>query len=193
VNFGTTRCHNPIRIGTLFADLFLHCISAFLERSKQKGSELMSTTTTIQPHIAYELIDDHNPDVVVIEFLSQEIAGTCHARELGEQLDSLIRPDFPHNFVIDFGNVRLLGSTAFAEIVSFAHKVVRLCVCNMQENLRLGAALIGLDDCADFAANRRLAISETRRAAIHDEDDTVDYPASWLESNEAPAHASRSA
>jgi anti-anti-sigma regulatory factor len=153
----------------------------------------MSTTTTIQAHIAYELIDDHNPDVVVIEFRSQEIAGPVQARELGEQLDSLIRPDLPRNFVIDFGNVRSLGSTAFGEIVSFAHKVGRLSVFNMQENLRLGAALIGLDDCAEFAANRRLAINEARRAAMHDEDDTVDYPASWVESNEAAYHASRSA
>jgi anti-anti-sigma regulatory factor len=137
----------------------------------------MSTTTTIQAHIAYELIDDHNPDVVAIEFLSQEIAGPHHARELGEQLDLLIRPDLPRYFVIDFANVRSLGSTAFAEIVSFAHKVRRLCVCNMHEHLLLGAALVGLDDCAAFAANRRVAINETRRAAMGDAEDTVDYPA----------------
>jgi anti-anti-sigma regulatory factor len=152
----------------------------------------MSTTTTIQAHIAYELIDDHNPDVVAIEFLSHEIAGPFHACQLGEQLDSLIRPDLPQNFVIDFGNVRSLGSSAFAEIVSFAQKVGRLCVCNMQENLRLGASLVGLDECAGFAANRRAAINKIRRAARCDEEDTVDYPASWVESNEAADHASGS-
>ena len=152
----------------------------------------MSTTTTIQAHIAYELIDDHNPDVVAIEFLSQEIVGSLHARQLGEQLDSLIRPDLPRDFVIDFGNVRSLGSTAFAEIVSFAHRVGRLCICNMQGNLRLGASLVGLDECAEFAANRRAAINQTRRAARCHEEDTVDYPASWVESNEAVDHASRS-
>jgi len=138
----------------------------------------MSTTTTIQAHIAYELIDDHYPDIVVIEFLSQDIVSPCRARELGQQLHSLIRSDLPHNFVIDFGNVRSLGSTAFGEIVSFAHKVGRLCVYNMHENLRLGAALIGLNLCADYAANRRLAINSARRAAMRGEEDTVDYPAS---------------
>jgi hypothetical protein len=153
----------------------------------------MSTMTTIQPHIAYELIDDDNPEVVVIEFLSQEIFGPCHARELGEQFDSLIRPDFPRSYVIDFGNVRSLGNTAFGEIVSFAHKVVRVCVCNMQENMLFGAALIGLGNCAKFAANRQVAINEIRRAARQDEDDTVDYPASWVESNVAAYHASSSA
>jgi len=149
----------------------------------------MSTTTTIQAHIAYELIDDHNPDVVVIEFLSQEIAGPCQARELEEQLGSLIRPDLPQCFVIDFGNVRSLGSTAFGAIVGFARKVERLYVCNMQENLRLGAALIGLDECAEFAANRRTAINAARRAAMRDEEDTVDDPASWVELDEGAYRA----
>jgi anti-anti-sigma regulatory factor len=141
----------------------------------------MSTTTAIQAHIAYDLIDDTSPGVVAVEFQSHEIAGPLQAHELGEQLDSLIRPDLPGNFVIDFGNVRSLGSTAFNEIVSFAHKVRRLYVCGMDGNLRLGAALIGLDDCAEFAANRRSAINAARRYAMRAEDDTVDYPGSRIE------------
>jgi anti-anti-sigma regulatory factor len=142
----------------------------------------MSTATTIQAHIAYELIDDHNPDVVAIEFLSEEIASPRHARELEGQLDSLIRPDLPRAFVIDFGNVRSLGSTAFGAILSFARNAGRVYVCNMPENLRLGAAMIGLDGCAEFFADRRSAINEARRASMDDEEDTVDYPASCFES-----------
>jgi anti-anti-sigma regulatory factor len=145
----------------------------------------MSTTRITHAHIAYELIDDTNPDVVAIEILTQEIAGPFQARELGEQLDSLIRPGLQQNFVIDFSNVRSLGSTAFGEIVSFAHRVGRLYVCNMQKNLRLGAALIGLDDCAEFATDRRKAIDGARRAATRREEDTVDYPASPVKSSEA--------
>jgi anti-anti-sigma regulatory factor len=146
----------------------------------------MSTTTTTQAHIAYELIDDRNPEVVVIEFLSQEIAGPLQARELGEQLDSLIRPDLPRRFVIDFSNVRLLGSTAFGEIAAFAHKVERLWVCNLPEELRLGAALIGLDDCAEFAANRPAAIIEARTTAFWNEEETVDYPRRRLNPTKRP-------
>jgi anti-anti-sigma regulatory factor len=145
----------------------------------------MSTTTDVQAHIAYELIDDANPEVIVIEFLSGELAGSFQARELGEQLDSLIRPGLPKHFVIDFGNVRSFGSSAFGEIVSFARKVERLHVCNVPMNLRLGAALIGLDDCAEFAGSRWAAINAARRAAMCDVEDTVDYPASWVESREA--------
>ncbi len=143
----------------------------------------MSNTTTIQAHIAYELIDGTSRGVVAIEFLSHEIAGPLHATELGEQLDSLIRPDLPGYFVIDFGKVRSLGSTAFGEIVSFAHKVKRLYVFGMDGNLRLGAALIGLDDCAEFAANRRSAINAARRYATRGDEDTVDYPGSRVEFN----------
>jgi anti-anti-sigma regulatory factor len=136
----------------------------------------MSTNTSTQAHIAYEVIDDTDPGAVVIEFLSHEIAGPSLARELGEQLESLIRPDLPQSFVLDFGKVRALGSTAFGEVVSFAHKVGGLHVCNMGDQLQLGAALIGLDECAEFAANRRAAINGARRDAIHCAEETVDYP-----------------
>src|SRR4051812_20698962 len=98
----------------------------------------MQTTSGTQAQIAYELIDDDNPEVVVIEFLSHEITGPLPAHELGEQLDSLIRPELPRNFVIDFSNVRSLGSTAFSEIVGFVRSAGRVRVCNMQRTLRLG-------------------------------------------------------
>ena len=138
----------------------------------------MPTTTTTQAHIAYELIDEDNPEVVAIEFLSHDITSPLHAYELGEQLDSLIRPGLPRYFVIDFGNVRSLGSTAFGAIVAFVRRVGRVWVCNMQETLRLGAALIGLDDHAEFAANRQVAIRAAKREARRGQEDTVDYPAS---------------
>jgi anti-anti-sigma regulatory factor len=143
----------------------------------------VSTTTTIQAHIAYELIDDNNPEVVVIQFLSHEIADPWTARALGEQLHSLIRPDLPQNFVIDFDNVRSLGSSAFGEIASFIREVGWVWICNLQDHLRLGASLIGLDDCADLTESRKSAITKAQYAARHHEEDTVDYPASWLESN----------
>ena len=80
----------------------------------------MTENSTIDAHIAYELIDEAEPKVVVIEFLSHSIIDPRHVRELGEQLRSLIRPDLPRLFVIDFKHVRMLGSRAFGEIASFA-------------------------------------------------------------------------
>jgi anti-anti-sigma regulatory factor len=137
----------------------------------------MSTVRTIQAHIAYELIGEAHPVVVAIEFLSREIAGPRQARELAEELTSLIRPDLPQSFVIDFSDVRFVGSTAFGEIVSFARKVGRVYVCNMQKYLRLGAAVVGLNEYAEFAANRQMAIEGAQKAAMRDVDDTADFPA----------------
>jgi anti-anti-sigma regulatory factor len=137
----------------------------------------MSTATAIQAHIAYELIEGTNHQVVVIEFVSHDLASPAHARELGEQLHSLIRPQPPQYFVIDCAGVRALGSSAFSELVSFVQKAKPVWVCNLDNTLRLGAALIGLDNWARFAANRRAAINEAERTARWDEDETVDYPA----------------
>jgi anti-anti-sigma regulatory factor len=136
----------------------------------------MSTSTTIRTHIAYELIDDHEPDVMVIEFLGHEIAGPSQARELREELDALVWPELPHRIVVDFGNVWTFGSAAFGEIVAFARQVGRLVVCNLRGNLRLGAALTDLDLYAAFAPSRQTAIEEARRGPIRGEEETVDYP-----------------
>jgi anti-anti-sigma regulatory factor len=137
----------------------------------------MHPNTIPQVHITYELIDNDNPEVIAIEFLSHEITSPLHAYELGAQLNSLIRPGLPRNVVIDFGNVRSLGSTAFGEIVAFVRRVRRVRVCNLQPTLRIGAALIGLDDHAEFAVNRQVAIRAARIEARQGEEDTVDDPA----------------
>ncbi len=136
----------------------------------------MSTATTGQTHIAYELIEGTNHQVVIIEFLSHHITSPAHARELGEQLCSLLRPRPSQYFVLDCAGVRSLGSTAFSEILTFVHKARPVWFCNLDGSLRLGASLIGLDNWAKFAADRRAAIKEAERTARWDEEDTVDYP-----------------
>jgi len=136
----------------------------------------MLTSPLTHSHIAYETVGDQRPEVVVIEFLSHEIPGPLQAYELAEQLDSLIRPDLPRNYVIDFANVRSLGSTAFGEIADFVRRVGRVRVCNLDDILRLGASLIGLDDRVEFAASRHGAIRAARRDWRRGEEDTVDYP-----------------
>jgi anti-sigma B factor antagonist len=137
----------------------------------------MSTTIMTCAHIACEPIGGDRPELVVIEFLSAEICSPLQARELGAQLDSLIRPDLPRNFVIDFANVRSLGSTAFSEIADFVRRVGRVRVCHLDPILRLGASLIGLDDWVQFADSRQQAIRAARRDWRRGEEDTVDYPA----------------
>jgi anti-anti-sigma regulatory factor len=136
----------------------------------------MSTATAIQAHITYDLIEDTSHQVVIIDFASHDIASPAHARELGEQLDSLIRPRSLQYFVIDFAAVRSLGNTAFSELVSFVRKAMPVWVCNLDETLRLGASLSGLEDCAKFVANRHEAIKQAERTAREADEETVDYP-----------------
>ncbi len=136
----------------------------------------MSTVTSIQAHIAYVLIGDTSPAVVAIEFVSHVISDAAHAHELGEQLDSLIRPDLPRNLVIDFANVRSLGSSAFGAIVAFARKAGHVKVCNIHGTLRLGAALSGLDECTEYAISRQAAINLAWKASSQNLEDTDEYP-----------------
>jgi hypothetical protein len=137
----------------------------------------MSIATALQAHIAYELIEDSDHQVVVIEFVSHDIADPAHARELGEQLHSLIRPQPRQYFVIDCAGVRTLGSTAFSEILSFVCKGRPVWLCNLDGTLWLGAFLIGLDNWVKFAANRIAAIEDAERTARWDEEDAVDHSA----------------
>jgi len=139
----------------------------------------MSVATTIQAHIAYEPIDLTNQHVVVIDFLSDDLTSPVRASELGEQLDSLIQRYSDRCFVIDFANVRSLGSTAFGEVLSFVRQATRVWVCNLDHGLRLGASLVGLDDYAKFADSRREAIGEALETPRLDGDDTADYP-QWV-------------
>jgi hypothetical protein len=136
----------------------------------------MTTATAVSAHIAYDLIEDTNHQVVIIKFLSHDITSRAHALELGEQLDSMIRPRPLQYFVIDCAGVLTLGNMAFAEIVSFARKASLVWVCNLDDRLRLGASLVGLDDCANFAASRRAAIDEAERTAQTAGEETADYP-----------------
>jgi anti-anti-sigma factor len=123
----------------------------------------MSSASTLHAHIAYELIGETQPKVLVVEFLSHTIADPAHAAELSEQLASLIRPDLPSDFVLDFKKVRSLGSHAFTALESFAHNVReargRVAVCNMDEFVRFGADMSGLADDAEFATDRQSAIN----------------------------------
>jgi anti-anti-sigma regulatory factor len=133
----------------------------------------MSSATTIHAHIAYELIEDTNYQVVVIEFLSQDIASPTHAQELREQLHSLLRPQQLQYFVIDCADVRSLGSTAFSAIADFVRKARPVWVCNLANTLRFGASLVGLDNWARFAADRRAAIEEAERTALWEVENPV--------------------
>jgi anti-anti-sigma factor len=116
-----------------------------------------------QAHIAFDLNDERYPRVVIVEFLSRAFADPTHAAELGQQLNMLIRPDLPKQFVLDFEDVRSFSSTAFGALISFILKVRhaggKVAICNMDEFVRFGADVIRVGDYAHFADDPQLAIN----------------------------------
>ena len=129
------------------------------------------TATMNQAHITYDLRDERDPAVVVVAFESHDLADPTHGCELGVQLDSLICPDLPTRFVIDFEGVRAMGSTAFCELAAFARRVRwwggHVVACNLGPEFSLGASLSGLDDHAEFAGGLKGAIAMAREDAGH--------------------------
>ena len=109
--------------------------------------------------ISYEQV--HHPRASVVEFLSHSIADPEHATELSRQLASLVRPELPGRFVLDFRNVRSFSSTAFGALVGFVLKVRKAggiaLICNMDEFVRFGADIIRLGDYAPIVDDRQAA------------------------------------
>jgi anti-anti-sigma regulatory factor len=129
------------------------------------------TTTMSQAHITYDLLDGMDAGVVVVVFETHDLTDPTHGLELGEQLDSLICPDLPLRFVIDFRDVRAMGSTAFCELATFARRVRwwggQVAACDLDPELSLGAALSGLDDHVEFAGSLKAALAMARKDAGH--------------------------
>ncbi len=116
-----------------------------------------------QAHIAFDLNDDRYPRVVIVEFLTHAIADAAHSAELSQQLSTLIRPDLPKNFVLDFEDVRSLSSSAYGALVSFILKVRqaggKVSICNMDDFVRFGADVIHLGDYVLFSDDRQSAVN----------------------------------
>jgi anti-anti-sigma factor len=118
-------------------------------------------------HIGYERID--HPRATLVEVLSHSIADPEHAHELSRQLASLVRPELPDRYILDFKNVRTFSSTGFGALVAFVLKVRKaggqVLICNMDEFVRFGADIIRLGDYAPILEDRQAALD---RLAVED-------------------------
>jgi anti-anti-sigma factor len=114
------------------------------------------------PETAYEIAERGGSRVVVVDLLIQSIGDPAHAARLGQQLSALIRPDLPNRFVLDFHNVKLVGSTAFGALVAFILKVReaggKVAICSMDHFVRFEADVIHMSNYAEFAPDRNTAI-----------------------------------
>ncbi|WP_165235823.1 hypothetical protein, partial [Aquisphaera insulae] len=125
-----------------------------------------------------ELLDEPTPEpIALVEFTSREISDPIRGQELGDQLDSLVRRDVPMRYVLDFGGVRKLGSTAFCRIADFARDVHRcggeVTACGLADGLALGAAMSGLDGEIEFTTSVPRAVALAREAPSSDPEDAA--------------------
>jgi anti-anti-sigma factor len=111
-------------------------------------------------HVSYERID--KPRAALVEFLTHAFGDPERASELSRQLASLVRPELPNRYILDFKNVHTFSSTGFGALVTFVLKVRKaggqVVICNMDEFVRFGADIIHLDDYAPIVADRRAAL-----------------------------------
>ncbi len=111
-------------------------------------------------HIRYEPID--RPRAAVVEFLTRAFGDPERASELSRQLASLVRPELPDRYIVDFRDVHTFSSTGFGALVAFVLKVRKaggqVVICNMDEFVRFGADIIHLGDYAPIVADRRAAL-----------------------------------
>ena len=136
----------------------------------------MSARNTIGSHIAYELIDDRMRDAVLVEFVDPELTEPQQRASWVKSSTRCFGKTSRGISSSTLGTSGALDSAAVRAMRRVAHRVDRLFVCNVRDSMRLGTGLGGLDDCAEFVADRRTAINEARKAAMGDEEETVDYP-----------------
>lgn len=118
--------------------------------------------------ISYERVE--NPRATVVDFLSHSIADPDHSSQLSHQLTSLVGPDWPDRYILDFANVRTFSSTGFGALVGFVLKVRKaggqVLICNMDDFVRFGADIIRLGDYAPIVADRQAALDRLADKAL---------------------------
>jgi anti-anti-sigma factor len=115
-------------------------------------------------HIARDIVDGAQ----IVEISTPSVADPKVASELKEQLFSLLQPDDPKNFVLDFKYVRMFSSTAFGAVMAFVLEVRKrggqVRTCSMDEFVRFGADVIRMGDYAEFHDDLTGALDSIRSA-----------------------------
>jgi anti-sigma B factor antagonist len=110
-------------------------------------------------HIRLRMLKD---DVVLVEILTKDLQGPQLAQELGAELTQVTQQNWANRLLVDCGQVRFLSSTGFAVLFGLVKKIKeakrQLKFCKMEQALRLGAEIVGLDKVAE--------IHETQESAI---------------------------
>lgn len=107
-------------------------------------------------------------DVALVEVLSRELNQPRLAEEFGAQLHALLRSYPLKNVVLDFHRTKYMSSTAYATLVNFARAAaaenVKLAICGMEPELRVGADIIGLPTFIPIHDDQKTAVASLQAA-----------------------------
>jgi anti-sigma B factor antagonist len=108
-------------------------------------------------------------DVVLVEIITDDVQGPALAQELGAELARVAAQDWAKKLLIDFKRVRYLSSTGFAEIfrVVKAFKAAggQIKLCNMDQKIRLGAEIVGLEQVVEICATESAAMARFKQGS----------------------------
>ncbi len=92
--------------------------------------------------------------IAIVEVLTRELNNPALAREFARQLAALVDARPANSIILDFTNTRYMSSTAFAGLFELARAAktarIRLAICAMRNELKLGADILNLGQLYEF-------------------------------------------
>ena len=93
-------------------------------------------------------------DVAVVQVTTHELRFPNQAQALSYELGLVVVQDWATKTMIDLSRVVYIGSTAYAALVGTVKRAAEMGhvvkFCGLQEEVRIGADIIGLDTIADI-------------------------------------------
>lgn len=109
-------------------------------------------------HIKLSMLDD----VVLVEIMSKDLVGPELAQELGAELTRMTDQDLSRRVLVDFSRTTHLSSTGFAVLVGLVNRTKKagrqIIFCNMDDDVRVGADIIGLSRLVEFHDSQKEAL-----------------------------------
>jgi anti-sigma B factor antagonist len=101
-------------------------------------------------------------DVALVEILSKNLIGPELAQELGAELNAVAAQDWARRILVDFHRTAYLSSTGFGVLFKLVNDVRKagrqVKFCNMHEDVRIGADIIGLGKFVEFHESQKAAL-----------------------------------
>ena len=107
-------------------------------------------------------------DVAVVEIRTRDLQGPMLAQELSAELAGDPAQEWARRLLVDFRRVSYLSSVGFAALFKLVARVLaegrEVKLCGMQNGVRLGAEIVGLQKLVEIHADEAAALRTFARA-----------------------------